>query len=91
MNVVMSYPNWTPIILRKPTEDELESHPNWDEVAENVPCYDEEVLVSDGKYIWIDTMLYEDGEVWWDNYCSNLEDTAWMPLPPVWKKDEDGE
>ena len=82
-----NYPNWTPITLRKPTPDELEDNPDWIYVAEDTPPEDEEVLVSNGKWVWLDTLCNNGDFLYWDNSDCELEETAWMSLPPLWKKD----
>ena len=85
-----NYPKWTPITLREPTPDELEDNPEWIYVAENTPPEDEEVLVSNGRWIWLDELCSDGDCVYWDSTNCDLEETAWMPLPPIWKKDKDG-
>lgn len=55
-----------------------------------MPPEGEEVLVSNGKHIWIDESVAgdttEDGYVmmWWGD-GSDWIDTAWMPLPKPYK------
>lgn len=56
---------------------------------EGLPPEGEEVLVSDGKHIWIDESVAGDATeegymMWWDN-GSDWTDTAWMPLPEPYK------
>jgi len=54
-----------------------------------MPPEGEEVLVSDGKYIWIDETVAgdatEDGYMMWWGNGSDWIDTAWMPLPEPYK------
>ena len=71
---------WTAITTRELTEEEKELYPNYECFVENLPELDDEVLVSNGKYIWIDTLLQDGNEVYWDS-GHELESTKWM-LPP---------
>lgn len=58
----------------------------WIPCAEEFPPIDKEVLVSDGKYIWVDSLQEDEVSfIWWDNYNDDVFKTAWMPLPDVWK------
>ena len=71
----------------KEIKEMLESEFCWTPVSEGLPDTYTAVLVSDGKYVWVDSLEDDfDGNgnygVWWDS--SNLVDfdkTAWMPLP----------
>jgi hypothetical protein len=69
--------------LAKELADERKKH-EWIPTEKSLPDYDEEVLVTDGKYVWIDTRIQwdvtEDGEMYyWDSDYENI--IAWMPLP----------
>ena len=58
----------------------------WVPCTEKSPPIDEEVLVSDGKYIWMDSLQEDEFSfIWWDNYNDDVFKTAWMPLPNVWE------
>lgn len=68
--------------------------PKWISTKEQLPDTYTAVLVSDGKYIWIDS-LEDDFDssgkyvVWWDSSSSvDFDKTAWMPLPELFKGDE---
>lgn len=50
-----------------------------------LPDVDEEVLVSDGVYVWIDTLLSDSGGYYLDNN-GDFTGLAWMPLPEPWKR-----
>ena len=76
---------WIPITYRDADEDEQE-----DGVIYMLTCplpeEGEEVLVSSGKYISLDTMCYGDG--WYfDNYGDIKDVDAWMPLPKPYRSD----
>ena len=76
---------WIPITYRDADEDEQE-----DGVIYMLTCplpeEGEEVLVSSGKYIRIDTMCYDNG--WYfDNYGDISDVDAWMPLPKPYRSD----
>ena len=81
---------WRPITYRDADEEEQE-----DGVIYMLTCplpeEGEEVLVSSGKYIRIDTMCYDGG--WYFDSCGDVRDVdAWLPLPkPYGKGDTDDE
>lgn len=53
-----------------------------------IPEVDEEILVTDGKNVWLDTWIeYDDGYALDSNYEMD-EVTAWMPLPKPYKEKE---
>ena len=54
----------------------------WISVGDETPSLDVYVLVTDGKYMWIDRLYY------YGNYIIFIEDncnsvTHWMNLPPI--------
>ena len=66
----------------------------WIPISERLPDTYTAVLVSDGKYVWIDSLEddFDSGGnyvVWWDssNYV-DFDKTAWMPIPEPWKGEE---
>lgn len=69
---------------------ELRQQNRWVPVSERLPDYNEEVLITDGKYVTIDTRYFlentEDGEAYtWD--INGWDDViAWMPLPEPYKE-----
>lgn len=74
---------WIPITYRDADEDEQE-----DGVIYMLTCplpeEGEEVLVSSGKYIRIDTMCYDNG--WYfDSYGDISDVDAWIPLPKPYR------
>lgn len=69
---------------------ELRQQNRWIPVSERLPDYNEEVLITDGKYVTIDTRYFlentEDGEAYtWD--INGWDDViAWKPLPEPYKE-----
>lgn len=69
---------------------ELRQQNQWIPVSELLPDYDEEVLITNGKYVIIDERRYlentEDGEAYtWD--INGWDDViAWRPLPELYKE-----
>lgn len=76
---------WIPFEKRPLTEEEEEIYPEWSWMLDcPTPEDEEDILVSDGKYVWVDT--------WWncDGFCRldsdrELEGLAWMRFPDPWK------
>lgn len=75
---------WRKIITRQLTDEEKEEYKDlgWDYILENLPSYEEDVLVTDGDNVWVD--YFEKDE----NGCVYLGGTdecvdgvvAWMPI-----------
>ena len=69
---------------------ELRQQNRWVPVSERLPDYNEEVLITNGKYVTIDTRYFlentEDGEAYtWD--INGWDDViAWKPLPEPYKE-----
>lgn len=69
---------------------ELRQQNRWIPVSERLPDYNEEVLITDGKYVTIDERYFlentEDGEAytWGINGWNDV--VAWMPLPEPYKE-----
>ncbi|MCR1918760.1 DUF551 domain-containing protein [Frisingicoccus caecimuris] len=69
---------------------ELRQQNRWIPVSERLPDYEEEVLITNGKYVTIDERYFlentEDGEAYtWD--INGWDDVvAWMPLPEPYKE-----
>ena len=90
MKAYNEIPEWNEINLRKPEFDE-EKRDYFDSrvdmlIAENLPRYNTEVLVTDGESIWVDSFGYDDDGI----YLSGTGDDmigviAWMPLPNPYK------
>jgi len=81
-------PEWNEITFRKPTPDEENYFDSRDcaRIVGNLPEYNEDVLVTDGVCIWVDS-FDEDAD---GIYLSGTDDDmnsviAWMPLPNPYK------
>lgn len=50
-------PSWNELIRRPLTMEEKEDYANteWTEMIENLPSFGEDVLVTDGRHIWVDS------------------------------------
>lgn len=79
---------WNKLTFRPLTEEEEEDYSNkeWIYIIDGLPDLGEEVLVTDGKYVWIDIFNIDDSV-----YLSNTDNEvdgvkAWMPLPEPYKE-----
>lgn len=80
-------PEWNELVFRNLTPEEKEEYANfdWSYMVENLPDYGEEVLVTDGKNVWIDS-FDEDDCVYLSGTDTEIDGvTAWMPLPNPYK------
>ena len=80
-------PEWNELVFRNLTPEEKEEYDNfdWSYMVENLPDYGEEVLVTDGKNVWIDS-FDEDDCVYLSGTDTEIDGvTAWMPLPNPYK------
>ena len=78
---------WRKFVFREPDADEKESHSEWIKVLIDGPDDGDEILVSDGKYVWkdefhVDDTCYLDSD-------ADLEECWWTPLPEPPKENED--
>lgn len=76
-------PVWNELIFREPTAEEKEkfSASKYDYWIENLPTFNEEVLVTDGTNMWID-MIDDDEGIYFSGTDSEIDDViAWLPLP----------
>lgn len=89
LNIIDRQPivaRWHKLIFRPLTEDEKEFYPNCTEYVENLPDYGEEVLVTDGKNVWIDS-FDEDDYVYLSGTGNDIDGViAWMELPEPYKE-----
>lgn len=83
-------PDWNKLIFRELTPEEKEDYANfdWSYIVENLPDYGEEVLVTNGKNMWVDSFDEDANGI----YLSGTDDeidgvTAWMPLPNPYKEE----
>ena len=81
-------PKWIPFTMRELTTDEKEEHPEWDYIMDcKLPDDGEEILVSNGKFVWSDTFINDGDDCYLDGY-TELDGCAWMPLPEPWRGEE---
>ena len=86
---------WIPLISRPMTEEEREEYKGMAGVTENMilncplPDDGQEVLVSYGDYVCIDTFHDDDGCYFEDVEIDEVD--AWMPLPLPWKAESEEE
>lgn len=81
-------PRWIPFTERELTAEEQEEHPDWCYIMEcPLPDDGQEVLISDGKWVWQDAFHIDDG-CYLDS-DRELEGCAWMPLPEPYKGGEE--
>lgn len=81
---------WHKLIFRNLTPEEEKEYANfdWSYMVENLPDYGEEVLVTDGKNVWIDS-FDEDAYVYLSGTDSDLDNViAWMELPEPYKEEQ---
>lgn len=67
---------WHKLIFRPLTNEEKECYEDLTEIVENVPNFNEDVFVTDGANIWVDT-FEED-----DEFDEIDMIVAWMEIPP---------
>lgn len=78
---------WNELVFRNLTPEEKKEYANSDcsYVVENLPDYGEEVLVTNGKNVWVDS-FDEDDYVYLSGTDGEIDGvTAWMPLPNPYK------
>ena len=81
-------PEWNEIKFRKPTLDERNYFDSHDDtrIVENLPEYEEYVLVTDGIHIWVDYFDEDADGVYLSGTGDDVNSvTAWMPLPNPYK------
>lgn len=77
-------PEWNKINFRKPTLDERNYFDSRDDahIVENLPGYDEDVLVTNGIWIWVDSFDEDADGIYLSGTDSEIDGViAWMPLP----------
>ena len=81
---------WVKFEKRELTEEEKAAHPEWCYIMENTPDDGEEILVSNGRYVWKDEFINNGDECYLDS-DHDMDDCWWMPLPEPPKEGEDDE
>lgn len=75
---------WIPFTMREVTAEEKEVYPEWDSILDcKLPDDGEEILVSNGKYVWLDTFINDCDGCYLDG-GDDVEGLAWQPLPKPW-------
>lgn len=80
-------PEWNELIFRNLTPEEEEDYAtyDWFYMVENLPEYGEEVLVTDGENVWIDSFDVDE-YIYLSGTDSEIDGViAWMPLPNPFK------
>lgn len=54
-----------------------------------LPSDEEEILVSDGHFVWIDTFIGDNKGICYLDSNTDFEGLAWMPLPAPYRKEEE--
>lgn len=82
---------WIPFTRRPMTEEEQKDYPNCTFIFDCVlPDDGDEILVSNGRFVWMDTFCTDIDGCYLDGGDDIDEDMAWMPLPKPYK-DRKGE
>lgn len=85
--IVSEKKEWNKLTFRPLTEDEKENYSaqEWTYMIDGLPDLGEEVLVTDGKRVWIDSFDIDDSVYLsgTDNEVDGVK--AWMPLPKAYK------
>ena len=71
---------WRKFEFRELDEEEKAEHPNWCYIMVNTPDDGEEILVSNGRYVWKDEFI-NDGDWCYLDSDHDMENCWWMPLP----------
>jgi len=76
-------PQWHKLIFRPLTLEEKEFHPDWIEIGENLPNFNEDVFVTDGTDVWVDSFDEDDDGLWLSGTDNEIDViVAWMEIPP---------
>lgn len=77
---------WIPFTRRPMTEEEQKDYPNCTFIFDCVlPDDGDEILVSNGRFVWMDTFCTDIDGCYLDGGDDIDEDMAWMPLPKPYK------
>lgn len=77
---------WIPFTRRPMTEEEQKDYPNCTFMFDCVlPDDGDEILVSNGRFVWMDTFCSDIDGCYLDGGDDIDEDMAWMPLPTPYK------
>lgn len=86
---------WIPLTKRPMTDEERGYYKEWSGIEGKMifdcplPEDGQEVLVSHGGYVYVDTFCEDDG--WCDFEGVNIDNVeAWMPLPEPYRAESEG-
>lgn len=80
-------PEWNELIFREPTAEEKEEYAGekFEQWIDNLPSLGEDVLVTNGIYVWRDSFDLDDG-IYLSGTDDEIDDViAWLPLPNPYK------
>jgi hypothetical protein len=81
---------WIPFTRRPMTEEEQKDYPNCTFMFDCVlPDDGDEILVSNGRFVWMDVFCNDIDGCYLDSGDDIDEDMAWMPLPKPYKGGDD--
>ena len=81
---------WIPFTRRPMTEEEQKDYPNCTFMFDCVlPDDGDEILVSNRRFVWMDTFCSDIDGCYLDSGDDIDEDMAWMPLPEPYKEADD--
>ena len=82
----LSEDKWIPFTRRPMTKEEQEDYPNCTFIFDCVlPDDGDEILVSNGRFVWMDAFCNDIDGCYLDGGDDIDEDMAWMPLPEPYK------
>ena len=75
-------PQWHKLTFRPTTLEEKEFDPDWEEVVENLPDFDKDVLVTNGISVWVDRFDVDEFLYLSESGYEVDGVIAWMEIPP---------
>ncbi len=82
--ITAKVPRWNKLIFRQITDEEerIYGANKYDFTIENLPDYDKDVLVTNGKYVWVDSFDIYDGLLYLSGTDNEVNGViAWMEIP----------
>ena len=86
---------WIPVKYHELTEEERKAGGFSNDIVYYLDCKmpddEQEIIVTNGKYVWVDTCIGNDGYTL-DSGHDWMEDViAWMPMPEPYRESEDSD
>ena len=75
-------PQWHKLTFRPTTLEEKEFDPDWEEVVENLPDFDKDVLVTNGTSVWVDRFDVDEFLYLSESGYEVDGVISWMEIPP---------